>query len=114
VDGITHEYDAAMLAFANTRDFGGGMQICPAADPTDGLVDVTVVADIGRIELLRFFRLVFDGRHLRHPKVHTHRGMTITVECDELALWGDGEPLDAAPVSCRAVSGAIQLARRAQ
>ncbi len=114
VDGIAHEYDAAMLALANTRDFGGGMQICPAADATDGFVDVTVVADIGRIELLRFFRLVFDGRHLGHPKVHTHRGAEITIECDELVLWGDGEPLGAAPVSCRAVSGAIQLARRAQ
>jgi len=111
IDGVVHDYDAAMLAFANTRDFGGGMQICPEANPTDGLVDVTVVADIGRIELLRFFRLVFDGRHLSHPKVHTHRGAEISVEADGLALWGDGEPLNTSPATCQAVSGAVQLAR---
>ncbi len=114
VDGVTHEYQAAMLAFANTRDFGGGMQICPAADPVDGLVDVTVVAEIGRLELLRFFRLVFDGRHLTHPKVHTHQGAEITVDGDQLALWGDGEPLGSAPARCRAVAGALQLARPAR
>ena len=113
IDDVVHEYDAAMLAFANTRDFGGGMQICPDADPGDGLVDITVVADIGRFELLRFFRLVFDGRHLAHPKVHSHRGSEVTIECENLAFWGDGEPLGAAPLKCRAVSGAIRLARPA-
>ena len=113
VDDVVHEYNAAMLAFANTRDFGGGMQICPDADPGDGLVDITIVANIGRFELLRFFRLVFGGRHLAHPKVHTHRGSEVTIEGESLAFWGDGEPLGAAPLRCRAVSGAIQLARPA-
>jgi len=113
VDAEVHEYEAAMLAFANTRDFGGGMQICPDADPEDGLVDITVVAGIGRFELLRFFRLVFDGRHLAHPKVHTHRGSEVTIECESLAFWGDGEPLGPAPLRCRTVSGAIRLARAA-
>ena len=110
VDGKTHHHEAALLAVANTGWFGGGMQICPDADPTDGLLDVTVVADVGRIELLRFFRSVFSGRHLAHPKVHTHRGREVRIECDGLRMWGDGEPLDTAPTTLRAVPGAIRLA----
>ncbi len=110
-DGETHHHEAALLAVGNTAWFGGGMQICPEADPTDGLLDVTVVADLGRIELLRFFRLVFKGRHLSHPKVHTHQGREIRIEGDGLELWGDGEPIGPAPTTLRAVPGAIRLAR---
>ena len=32
-----------MVAVGNTPWYGGGMKVCPAADPTDGLFDVTVV-----------------------------------------------------------------------
>lgn len=101
---------AALIAVANTAWFGGGMQICPDADPTDGLLDVTIVADVGRLELLRFFRLVFSGRHLDHPAVRTLRGARVTVEADDLPLWGDGEPLGTAPATLTAVPGALRLA----
>ncbi len=111
VDGRSDEFDAALIAVGNTALFGGGMQISPDADPTDGLLDVTVVADIGRIELLRFFRLVFDGRHLEHPKVHTMRGAEVGIEGDDLELWGDGEPVLPAPLTLTAVQGALSLAR---
>lgn len=110
IDGEAHEYEAALLAVANTAWFGGGMRICPDADPADGRLDVTVVADVGRIELLRFFRLVFSGRHLSHPKVHAHTGRQVRVECDGLPLWGDGEPVDVAPATLTVVPGALRLA----
>ena len=111
VDGRPHQFEVALVAVGNTSSFGGGMQISPDADPGDGLLDVTVVADIGRIDLLRFFRLVFDGRHLDHPKVHTLRGTEIRIEGDELELWGDGEPVASAPLTLTALPGALALAR---
>ncbi|MEK9999177.1 MAG: diacylglycerol kinase family protein, partial [Acidimicrobiaceae bacterium] len=36
VDGTAHAHDAVMIAVANTAWFGGGMHICPDADPDDG------------------------------------------------------------------------------
>lgn len=112
VDGDAHEYATGLLAVGNTGWFGGGMHICPEADPADGLLDVTVVADVGRLELLRFFRLVFSGRHLDHPKVHTHRGHEVRIASGGMDLWGDGEPVsDSGEVSVlRAVPGALRLA----
>ncbi|MDW3219254.1 MAG: diacylglycerol kinase family protein [Acidimicrobiales bacterium] len=110
VDGETFTTPAALLAVANTGWFGGGMHICPDADPADGLLEMTVVADVGRLELLRFFRLVFSGRHLEHPKVHTHRGREIRVDAGDLAFWGDGEPLGRAPTTMTAEPGALLLA----
>lgn len=113
IDEETFTTPAVLLAVANTGWFGGGMNICPHADPTDGLLDMTIVADVGRLELLRFFRLVFSGRHLVHPKVHTHRGREIRIEADDLAFWGDGEPLGGTPTTMTAVPGAVRLAGHA-
>lgn len=106
-----HDLDIAMLAVANTAWFGGGMEICPSADPTDGLLDVTVVSAIGRISLLRFFPRVFSGDHLDHPAVSIHRGPTIRLESDGLDVWGDGEPLGSGSITFTAVPGALHLAR---
>ena len=87
------------------------MHICPDADPDDGLLDVTVVADVGRVELLRFFNRVFSGTHLDHPKVHAHRGRRIGIDAGDLELWGDGEPVSTGAILLEAVPAAIRLAR---
>ena len=111
VDGVVHEFDAALLAVANTGWFGGGMQIAPDARPDDGMLELTVVADVGRLELLWFFRLVFSGRHMTHPKVHGLRGRHVTIDAADLDLWGDGEAIGSAPASLEAVDGALRVAR---
>jgi diacylglycerol kinase (ATP) len=110
VDDTTHDYDTVLLAIGNTAWFGGGMHICPDADPDDGLLDVTVVEGVGRFELLRFFNRVFKGTHLQHPNVHRHRGARIEVDAD-VAIWGDGESLAEGPTLLEAVPAAIRLAR---
>ncbi len=111
VDGQVHEFETALLAVANTGWFGGGMQIAPDARPDDGRLEVTVVADVGRLELLRFFRLVFSGRHMAHPKVHGLSGRRISIEADGLELWGDGEAIGTTPATLEAVPDAVLLAR---
>lgn len=110
VDGRPHDVDLALLAVANTAWFGGGMQICPAARPDDGLLDVTTVGRVGRIQLLTYLPRVFSGAHLSHPKTTTYRGRTVTVECDGLDMWGDGESLGTGSITFTAVPGAVNLA----
>jgi len=110
VDGQAHDLDVALLAVANTAWFGGGMQICPDARPDDGQLDVTVVRKIGRVALLRYFPMVFSGSHLSHPKTSTYRGRTISIECDALDVWGDGEELGSGSITFTATPGAFNLA----
>jgi len=110
VDGVDHEFDAVLIAVANTAWFGGGMEICPGADPTDGMLEVTVVGDVGRIEMLRFFNRVFKGTHLNRSNVFTFRGHEIAIDSEGLELWGDGERLGLAPVTLEARPGALKLA----
>jgi diacylglycerol kinase (ATP) len=92
VDGVRHDLEASLFAIGNTRYFGGGMAICPDADPTDQELDVTIVGRATKLELARVLPTVFSGRHVDHPSVTTYRGRRIELTTDA-ALWADGEPL---------------------
>jgi diacylglycerol kinase (ATP) len=121
VDGNTHDLDVTFMAVGNTSTFGGGMKICPDADPNDGLLDVTVIGPIGRLELLRVFPRVFKGTHRGHRSVSTFRGTTINIEqrgtieqqgttLSPVALWGDGELVAMLPNTLHTERSTFQIA----
>ena len=110
VDGERSEYRSALFAVANTPTFGGGMAICPDADPADGLLDVCVVGRAGRATMLRLLPKVFEGGHVGHRTVHMLRGRTVSIEGEPMDLVGDGEMLGTAPITLEAVPAAVQFA----
>lgn len=107
----------AMLAlFANGSTFGGGMRVAPDARPDDGLLDLVVVAALGKVELLRVFPKVYRGTHLHHPAITLARLSAARVLADRpLVPWGDGEPLGAAEAELRfeVVPGALRVVAQA-
>ena len=66
--------DLTLAAFGNTRSYGGGMLICPNADPADGLLDITMVHSASRTRLIRLFPTVYKGSHIGLDEVTTARG----------------------------------------
>ena len=109
VDGQRSELRSALFAVNNTPTFGGGMAICPDADPADGLIDVCAVGPASRTTMLRLLPKVFEGGHVGHRHVHMMRGRTVTIE-GEMDLVGDGEEFGAAPITLEVVPGALQFA----
>jgi len=111
-DGTTDVIEAPMTLFAigNTAYFGGGMQICPAANPADGELEVITVGALPRRSFVAWLPKVFRGAHLDHPAVSVDRAVAVTVDTGE-SLWADGEPL--APghstVTARVAAGALRL-----
>ena len=105
--GTPFELSASLFAIGNSRFFGGGMAICPSADPTDGLLDITVVRPASRFELARMLPTVFFGRHVNHPAVTTYRAATVDITT-EAPLWADGEPFVGRHL--RLVPGALHVA----
>jgi len=87
------DLDATLVAIGNTPFYGAGMQICPHADPADGLFDVTVVGPVGRADLLRILPGLRRGAHLRHPAVRTLRAREVRIEATGWPLCADGEPM---------------------
>ena len=109
LDGEVLEIEAAAIVLANTAYFGGGMRICPEADPTDGLLDVCVIGDLGRLELLRSLQQVRTGSHVDHPKVGMYQAGVVSVE-GVGTVRADGEQLGDLPVVLRADPGALLVA----
>jgi len=81
-----------IVVVANGQYFGGGMRIAPLAVMDDGLFDVVVVGDLGRLELVLNIAKVYRGAHLDHPKVRMWRGCTVGIRGAQPALLDlDGE-----------------------
>jgi len=105
------EVELTLAAFGNTRSYGGGMQICPGADHSDGLLDVTMVHSGSRTKLIRLFPTVFKGTHVNLDEVSTRRAASIRVECPGINAYADGDFVAPLPVTVSAVRGALQILR---
>ncbi|WP_082948689.1 diacylglycerol kinase [Mycobacterium sp. 1274756.6] len=104
--------ELTLAAVGNTRSYGGGMLICPDADPRDGLLDVTMVRSGSRTKLLRLFPTVYKGTHVDLDEVSTARAASIRVDCTGINAYADGDYVCPLPVTVSAVSGALQILRR--
>ncbi|MGI5150663.1 diacylglycerol kinase family protein [Plantactinospora sp. CA-294935] len=111
LDGVARELDAVLVAVGNCPSYGGGMRICPTADPTDGLLDVVYAGPIGRTTLTRIKPRVYRGTHLAHPMVHTQRARTVELVAADIVGYADGERALPLPVTVTAVPGAVRLLR---
>jgi diacylglycerol kinase (ATP) len=87
-DGQVREVEATLVAVGNGSSYGGGMRICPGADLTDGLFDITVVGDCSRTTLLRVFPSVYRGTHDDHPKVSVVRAARVGIAPGRHGLRG--------------------------
>lgn len=88
------------VVVANGGYFGGGMHIAPEAKLDDNLLEVVVVGDIGKFELLKALPMVYKGTHNNHPKVSMKRAESVIVESPErILVYADGELMGEDPAS---------------
>ena len=115
IDGVRSEGRVMLVAFANTRYFGGGMKIAPGADRVDGRLDIVRIAEVSRPAFLTLFPRVYRGRHVGHPACSTHRAARAKVCFDRpMACWGDGERLarvDSDGLEVEVVAAALRVPR---
>jgi diacylglycerol kinase (ATP) len=113
LDGAVVSRDpVAAVVIANGEYYGGGMRIAPGASPTDGCLNVVVLGDISRVELVRWLPTLYSGRHLENPKVRAYAGKTVTITAPgRLPMHVDGEPVSPAPVRISVCPGALRLRR---
>lgn len=98
------------LVVANGQYFGGGMKIAPDALLSDGDLQVVVLGDMTKLDLIRNVPRVYDGSHITHPKVSTMAARRIAVSSTaRLLLQADGEMLGTAPALFRVVPSALRL-----
>ncbi len=98
------------VVVANGGYLGGGMHIVPEAELCDGLLDVAIVGDMGKLELLKELPKVYKGTHVNHPKFKVKKAAHATIESPEpMLVYADGELLGECPASFRVVPAALSL-----
>jgi diacylglycerol kinase (ATP) len=109
VDGRRIDGPFVMASVGNTRSYGGKIPICPDADASDGLLDVTVVRPAGRLKLLRLLPTVYKGTHVERPEVETYRGRSIRLDATGITAYADGDPIASLPVTVDIVPTALRV-----
>jgi diacylglycerol kinase (ATP) len=104
--------ELVMVTVGNGRTYGGGIPICPDADPADGLLDVTLVRPAGRLHLLRLLPRVYKGTHTSLEEVSTRRVRSIRLESAGVTAYADGDPIGELPLLVDVVPSALRLFAR--
>jgi YegS/Rv2252/BmrU family lipid kinase len=110
VDGERRDGRMLDVIVSNTAYLGGGMKMCPEAQPDDGLFDVLLIGDITKRDLALTLPKVYRGTHLPHPKAELLRGRTIAVDAPAaLPVELDGEQPGTTPARFEMHPGALRL-----
>lgn len=110
VDGERREGVMLDVVVANARYLGGGMKVCPDAEPDDGLFDVLLIGDITKWDLATTLPKVYRGTHLSHAKTEVLRGGVVTVDAPTpLPVELDGEQPGTTPARFEVVPAAWRL-----
>lgn len=94
----------------NTRFTGGGLQIAPEAKYDDGILDVVIMHEMGKLDFLSTLPKAYKGTHLSNPRCeifHT-RGIKVTT-AEPLRKLFDGNVFGESPVDARVLPGALKV-----
>lgn len=98
-----------MATVGNGRTYGGGIPICPDADPSDGLLDVVLVRPAGRLRLLRLLPRVYRGTHATVPEVSMQRVRSVRLSSPGVTAYADGDPIGALPLTVDVAPRALTI-----
>ncbi len=111
IDGELISRKVCTVLMNNGKYSGGGMFAAPEADLSDGLLDVVIIGDLSKADLLWSLPRLYRGTHLTHPKVTLKKARVIEIQSAEgMTLQADGELLGELPARCYLLPGALTIA----
>jgi YegS/Rv2252/BmrU family lipid kinase len=110
VDGQRTDCFGYSVAVANSRAYGGGMFVAPEAQLDDGLLDVVLTAQVGKLRFLKSLPQVFKGTQVDNEEITMLRGAEVEVSADEdFAIYADGEHLANLPAKLHVLPRALKV-----
>jgi len=110
LDGQIFAGEFLFVVACNPKFAGPGMMLAPHAELGDGKIDVIVVRNATRWEMLKMFTKVFDGSHLNLKFVEYHQVRSFAIESethDPMDL--DGEMKGHAPMTAEVLPSALSI-----
>jgi YegS/Rv2252/BmrU family lipid kinase len=110
LDGEEHRFDGYTVVAANTRFYGGGMQVAPNASPTDGVLEVVAIGQTSKLRFLRNLPKVFTAKHIELDGVRVFHAREVEISASRpFDVYADGELLTTLPATVRLVPGAVRV-----
>jgi YegS/Rv2252/BmrU family lipid kinase len=110
LDGEALNRRICTILVNNGRYGGGGMLAAPAADLNDGLLDVVVIGDLSKPDLLWSLPRIYRGTHLTHPKVMLKKAKEVEIRSEEnVFVQADGELLGQLPARFSILPGLLNI-----
>lgn len=110
IDDVLIDDEMLLTAVANSKWFGSGIGIAPLAKPDDGILDITVVKNVGPLTYARFLPDLMRGVPIRDPRIHYHSGRECTITTNEpLPIEIDGEFVGFTPIMVKVHHKAVRL-----
>lgn len=99
-DDRVYNAPANMVVLANGQFFAGGMRVAPTASICDGLLEMYILADVGKRTLLTsLLPRVYGGKHVGRDGVLHVRAGSATIHCPSgMLMEMDGEQIGRSPV----------------
>ena len=112
VNGKTEKHDCFIVAVGNGKQIGGGIPMCPKADPADGLLDVVIVENVKKLAIPGAFIKLMKSKILDFKKTRFTRAESISVTSDApVTVQVDGEIYENVDFSVRVVHNQLRLYR---
>ncbi len=102
-----------LLVFCNGKYYGGGFKPCPNANISDGWIDVCMVKDIKRTQIVRFAKKYLEGTHTDIASlISMYQAKTIHLDTDNELVYAnlDGEVKGFKNPTIEIVNNALHLA----
>ncbi len=110
INGRTEDRKVCTVIISNGKYGGGSMFIAPDADIADGMLDVVIIGDVSKPDLLISLPRVYKGTHLTHPKITLTRTSVVEMESKtRVALQADGELLGETPARFSILPSALNI-----
>ena len=110
-DGISEQAEFLICSIANGRFIGGGIPICPVADPGDGLLDLVMIRNIRKWQIPFYLPGLMLSRDL-HFRITRHRQVSeVRITGKGLRINIDGDIISLDDADFRIHSGSLLLIR---
>ncbi|MBO4571628.1 MAG: diacylglycerol kinase family lipid kinase [Bacteroidales bacterium] len=109
-DALFFEGYALSVALGNGKYCGGGMRQTPDADPSDGLIDLTVISKIPKVQFVTSIKHLYDGSIKELKAASATRCRKVQIYSSPISFMEvDGELIGGSPVTAEVIPAAINV-----
>ena len=99
VDGVRRRIRGWLVSVSNSGWFGGGINIVPSSNPSDGRLELLTVDPVPKRHAIRVLARVLATRKVDDPILHVEQVTSVKIwDSAELVAMGDGDQVGEGPL----------------